>query len=211
MAFLNRIAWIALLSIALGAAHSMVVEVQTEAAGADATTEYDIPTPTGEAPEPSEESPAETTGDEAAESTDEVVNEQADEQASRPSEQPRTGGKVVLGFEITTEQALMLYDNGIADFVDARKPEHYEEGHIPFALNLSAEMMDAGDPRTEEVLPMLDPSRPIVIYCGGGDCTDSHAMAIRLEREGFTKLHIFTDGYPAWVADGREVETGGGL
>ena len=187
MRFLNRIAWIGLLSLALGVGHSLMVEVQLRPEGADETTVYDLGAGADtEGGAPDDADLAETGSGEA-------------------------DGRVELGLDLTTEQALMLFDSGLADFIDARGVEQYEAGHIPFSWNLTAAMMDDGDPRVEEVLPFLDPSRPIVVYCGGGDCTDSHAMVIRLQGEGFTKLHVFTDGYPAWVADGREIETGGGM
>jgi rhodanese-related sulfurtransferase len=52
------------------------------------------------------------------------------------------------------------------------------------------------------------PDDPIVIYCSGGDCRDSHLLASRLMLEGYGHLLIFRDGFPAWVAQGHPTEKG---
>ena len=55
----------------------------------------------------------------------------------------------------------------------------------------------------------MDPSAPVMIYCQGGTCTDSIAVGQKLRELGFQRLHVFEDGYPAWVEAGYEIEEGG--
>jgi len=52
------------------------------------------------------------------------------------------------------------------------------------------------------------PEDPIVIYCSGGDCRDSHLLAAKLLEQGYFHLLIFREGYPAWVAQGHPIEKG---
>jgi rhodanese-related sulfurtransferase len=109
-----------------------------------------------------------------------------------------------LDVRITLAQAKGLYDSLAADFIDAREPHEFAPGHIPGAYNLTQSHF-AGS-KTPEALEILDPSRPVVIYCGGGDCHASENVAILLQQAGFTSIHIMIDGFPAWVAAGYESE-----
>ena len=113
---------------------------------------------------------------------------------------------VVLKREITLEQARLLYEHGMADFIDARPKGRYELGHITGAYNVPPDAFTRGTPA---VVDFLDVERPVVVYCDGGDCYDSHVvieqmMAIRPE---LVRLHVFTDGYPAWTAAGLATDT----
>lgn len=109
-----------------------------------------------------------------------------------------------LDVRITLAQAKALYDSLAADFIDAREPHEFAPGHIPGAYNLTQAHF-AGS-KTPEALEILDPSRPVVIYCGGGECHASENVAILLQQAGFTSIHIMIDGFPAWVAAGYESE-----
>lgn len=94
-------------------------------------------------------------------------------------------------------------------FVDARRSAEYRAGHIAGAQSaplweegLEARLADLRDFHAE------DPLRVIVLYCGGGSCTDSHDLARRLFALGLPNLRIFTGGYPAWARQGRPVARG---
>lgn len=102
-------------------------------------------------------------------------------------------------------EAKRLYDSLEADFIDAREPAQFHPGHIPGAFNLT--QADFLGSITPEALEYLDPTRPVVIYCDGGDCHASENVAILLQQAGFTSISIMTDGFPAWVAAGYEVES----
>jgi len=110
-----------------------------------------------------------------------------------------------LGLEISVPQALELFDKGVS-FVDARHLPEYEAGHVDGALLLSAESFLGGS--VPDALNYLDPQAQVVVYCGGGQCDASKNLVILLQQAGFTRAHIMTDGYPAWVAAGHPIATG---
>ena len=49
---------------------------------------------------------------------------------------------------------------------------------------------------------------PIVIYCSGGDCEDSHMLAQKLWGIQFNNVYVYKDGFPDWQQHGAPVHTG---
>lgn len=123
-----------------------------------------------------------------------------------PTPDPSTQPPGALGLHITLAQARALYDSGEADFIDAREPFEYEPSHIPGAYNLT--QADFASGKVPVALEVLDPARPVVIYCGGGTCQASENVAILLQQSGFASIHIMTDGFPTWVQAGYETDSG---
>jgi rhodanese-related sulfurtransferase len=98
------------------------------------------------------------------------------------------------------------FDRKNAVILDAREPERYQEGHIPGSLNFSALELDKFAPL---VMPQLrDKDQEIIAYCNGGDCTLSLELAKTLIDQGFTKVEVFEDGWPAWKNAGYPVNAG---
>src|SRR5262249_43892241 len=61
----------------------------------------------------------------------------------------------------------LLHDAKAALFVDARSAEEYAEAHIPGAVNLPFDDVF----KQPDLVKSIDAGgRPIVCYCGGGDC-----------------------------------------
>jgi rhodanese-related sulfurtransferase len=112
---------------------------------------------------------------------------------------------VTLGLDITLEQGKMLIDAG-AHVVDARAREEFEAGHIAGAFWLPANLFYEG--KAQDALNFMDPTRRIVIYCGGGACDASHNTAKMLQENGYKLTHVLTDGYPAWRDAGYATENG---
>ncbi len=98
-----------------------------------------------------------------------------------------------------------LVQSAEAVIIDARLPEEFAAGHIPFALNLSFQSFAAGKPGALDPYPS---SQPFVIYCGGGDCDASEKVEIMMDSLGFTDIRIYHTGWPGWVEFGGEVEVG---
>ncbi|HLO41488.1 MAG TPA: rhodanese-like domain-containing protein [Phycisphaerales bacterium] len=115
------------------------------------------------------------------------------------------GSPHVLGPEITVPQAKALFDEGVI-FIDARIDTEYAVDRVSGAIHLTSAMFSGSEP--PQALAILDPSRPVVIYCTGGDCDASHAVGIRLQQSGFEKIHIMVDGLPGWKNAGYPVDTG---
>ncbi|MEO1534286.1 MAG: rhodanese-like domain-containing protein [Planctomycetota bacterium] len=135
----------------------------------------------------------------------------ADETVDTPAEaneSESSGGTITLdGLEVDLATAKALHENQLATFVDARVASEFEAGHIEGALSISPAALDANS--SMFVLDVIDPDKPIVIYCGGGDCDDSHRVAEMLQDlRGFRQTHVFTDGYQTWADAGLPTSTG---
>jgi rhodanese-related sulfurtransferase len=94
-------------------------------------------------------------------------------------------------------------------FLDARRSSEYVEGHIQGAWCVAVWEADLEDRLIAFKAARRPGSEdPIVIYCSGGDCRDSHLLADKLLKEGYFHLLIYRDGYPDWVKQGHPVEKG---
>lgn len=98
------------------------------------------------------------------------------------------------------EAADLLTQEGTC-FIDSRSPSLYQAGHIPGALNLPYEDF-------EKIFhPGLIPtSQNIVVYCEGGDCLSSVALAQKLVEHGYPKIRVILEGWQGWQTAGLPVE-----
>jgi len=95
---------------------------------------------------------------------------------------------------IEVADAQVKYDQGIK-FIDAREAEEYRAGHIKGATNIPA----TDEPETiQTALGAHKRDEEIVIYCDGEECNASAMLAGKLQRLGFTKVHVFFGGWTAW-------------
>lgn len=85
--------------------------------------------------------------------------------------------------------------------VDVRKPEKYQEGHIPGAVNIPL-------PELEASAPQLGEATAIVVYAGGWTDYLSPAGAKKLLALGYKNVYEFRGGMELWQAEGGRVETG---
>jgi rhodanese-related sulfurtransferase len=113
--------------------------------------------------------------------------------------------------EISGADAALLHANG-ALFLDARRTSVYEAGHIPGARTFSVWESDIDDKVNALYGERSDPrdqDKPIVIYCSGGACEDSHMLSQKLWGIQFNNLYVYKDGFPDWQNRGGAVKTGG--
>jgi rhodanese-related sulfurtransferase len=103
--------------------------------------------------------------------------------------------------EITTDDAEALFRQGRL-FLDARRTSAYTDGHIPGARSFPVWESDIADRVKAFFEEGLDQNAPIVIYCSGGDCEDSHMLAEKLYMVGFNNLLVYKDGFPGWQKGG---------
>lgn len=83
-------------------------------------------------------------------------------------------------------------------FIDSRRTEEYERGHITGAISISYWEEDAAAKisRFEEETPL---EIPIVVYCTlAKDCEDSQMLAAQLHQAGFLNLMVYRGGFPEW-------------
>ena len=81
-------------------------------------------------------------------------------------------------------------------WVDARSRERYDAGHVHGAILLNED-------HWEELVPAFldawDPEKTIVVYCDGGKCDASRAVATRLRDElKLESVYVLQGGWTAW-------------
>jgi len=118
--------------------------------------------------------------------------------ATQKSEKTVQSGIAVL----TPAQAISTLKAGTSQFVDARDPDEFSTGHIPGALNISADSLALG----QADISGLAKDRPFIIYCGSVSCDKSDELAKALKSLGFTNLSIMPEGFEGWQAAGGPVE-----
>lgn len=119
----------------------------------------------------------------------------------------REPAAVPVGLEkgdVSTAAVKLFSEKFPANLLDARRKEDYAKGHIRSALSLDIRQFDQLFP---SIQPRLVAELPVIIYCGGGDCEDSHALAERLRGFGFEPL-VYAGGWEAWTAAKLPFETG---
>lgn len=110
--------------------------------------------------------------------------------------------------EISSADALAAFQLH-APFLDARRSAEFAEAHVAGAW--SAPVWESTvDARITEFEARANPSpkAPIVLYCGGGGCADSHLLARKLEALGYRNLLVYRDGFPDWQAQARPIAKG---
>ena len=109
--------------------------------------------------------------------------------------------------EITSEQAKALFDGG-AVFIDARRSAAYRDGHVRGSRSISVWESDADAKVKAFYDEGHDANAPIVVYCSGGDCEDSHELARKLWGVTFDNVSVYRDGFPDWEKRGWPVSRG---
>src|SRR5437588_598556 len=112
--------------------------------------------------------------------------------------------------EIKYDDVKALHDAG-ALFLDARRTSVYEQGHIAGARPFSVWESDIDDKVRKIFDERGEPAQqaqPIVVYCSGGDCEDSHMLAQKLWGIQFNNVYVYKDGFPDWQKRGGAVHTG---
>jgi rhodanese-related sulfurtransferase len=202
------------LGAGVGAAHSVMRPVKLHA---DPTAPIEIELPGGAAPvEPVPDGdgggaapgdPAEGVDGGEPPGSGENPDSDARGDGGEPGEfVEQRGGTLLLEDFITLDQTRILWETGVAQFIDARHLDEYAAGHIPRSVLVDPADIRAG--RMPEGLMFLDFDAITVIYCGGGDCDSSENAKRDLQQMGFSQLHIFKDGFPAWEGAGLPVNVG---
>ena len=98
--------------------------------------------------------------------------------------------------------AKALYDSGNVLFVDARPPEDFAEGHIKGAFSIPVAEFDE---QIDKFLELYKLDKPIITYCSGRTCEDSHHLAQLLINRGYQNTSVMIDGFPGWEAEGYPI------
>jgi len=100
----------------------------------------------------------------------------------------------------TTAQGLNL-------FVDARKPDLYEEGHIPGAMQCDPYEPDDA---LSSIVARANGVERVIVYCGGGDCEDSIFMCRELVDAGlsYDSIFLYPGGWNEWSTNKMPAQAG---
>jgi rhodanese-related sulfurtransferase len=86
--------------------------------------------------------------------------------------------------------------------VEALPPRYFADAHLPGALNIPHDQVDALAPR---LLP--DKDAEIVVYCANTPCRNSTIAADRLAHLGYTRVRDYKEGKEDWAKAGFALET----
>ncbi|HEX9252957.1 MAG TPA: rhodanese-like domain-containing protein [Ignavibacteriaceae bacterium] len=95
---------------------------------------------------------------------------------------------------IKLDYAFKLFKDGI-QFIDARSPEEFAEGHIKGAINIPF----YGSENYLDAINHLNKNEFIVTYCSGADCDISILSGNELFEMGFKRVYVFIGGYDEWT------------
>jgi rhodanese-related sulfurtransferase len=109
--------------------------------------------------------------------------------------------------EISGDDVARLFARGVL-ILDARRTKDYEQGHIAGAHSFPIWESDIDARVTALVGEGRDGAIPVVLYCSGGDCEDSHMLAQKLFGAGFNNLLVYRDGWPDWQKRGGKSAAG---
>lgn len=98
---------------------------------------------------------------------------------------------------VSSSELLAGLERGEVALLDVRPADEYEAGHLPEAINIPLEQLEA-------MLDSLPRDKEIVAYCRGPYCALSHEAVQRLRQLGY-RVRRFEAGYPEWKAAGLPV------
>lgn len=98
---------------------------------------------------------------------------------------------------VSSRELLASLERGEVALLDVRPEDEYRAGHLPEAINIPLEQLEA-------MLDSLPRDKEIVAYCRGPYCALSHEAVQRLRQLGY-RVRRFEEGYPEWKAAGLPV------
>jgi rhodanese-related sulfurtransferase len=106
---------------------------------------------------------------------------------------------------VTLAEAEDLFSQGAgaAVFLDSRRGEDFAAGHIAGARSIPLNDHKQGLPDGILAYPL---DHTLVVYCEGGDCQTSIALAKLIRLKGFRDIRIFSGGWAEWSAAGLPTE-----
>ena len=106
--------------------------------------------------------------------------------------------------KITRDELKTIVNRGEAvTIVEALPEQYYREAHLPGALLLPHDQVDA-------LAPTLLPDRnaAIVVYCASLPCPNSEIAAEWLSELGYTNVREYAAGKQDWLDAGYPIEQG---
>jgi rhodanese-related sulfurtransferase len=105
---------------------------------------------------------------------------------------------------IQLPEAVSLFEQQQALFIDARSPYDFARGHIRGAVNIP--LHEVG--MRGAAFDALPRDKVLITYCDGVECNSSIGLAAHLRELGFTGVRIFFGGWNEWQQQNLPSETG---
>lgn len=103
-----------------------------------------------------------------------------------------------------------------ARYIDTRTDAEFKAGHVPGAQLVPYVEKSAKDADYEAALDQFDTAQlgsdrgvELIFACNGAECWKSYKASQAALKAGFTKVHWFRGGFPAWRDAGQKIATGG--
>lgn len=103
------------------------------------------------------------------------------------------------GLPLDLQTALTLYGKAGTVFVDARKSDAFQKGHIEGARHLPYSFVE---PLSKKTLESLRDSKSVVVYCNREDSEASKLLAGELAQAGINGVAYLEKGFAGWVKAG---------
>ena len=98
---------------------------------------------------------------------------------------------------VTYNQIIKLIDKPDVLFIDARRPEDFQKGHIHNAINIFPLIDDENQYYNK--LNELPRNKILIVYCDGGNCDLSEHVAKDLYSFGYDQCFLFKGGWAEWT------------
>lgn len=102
---------------------------------------------------------------------------------------------------IDAKKAKSLYDGGTL-FIDVRSDKDWKAGHITNAKHIELKKSFS----SSSLAKQAKKDDVIVFYCNGESCLRSSKASAKAVAWGYSKIHYFRLGYPAWKAAGYNTQ-----
>src|SRR4051794_22591362 len=104
--------------------------------------------------------------------------------------------------KITRDEIVELLEaDRPVQFVETLRAEHFAQGHLPGAVHIHFEEVEARAPAT-----LADKDALIVTYCSNTACQNSRIAAEKLAKLGYTDVRRYEEGKQDWTEAGLPVE-----
>ena len=107
-------------------------------------------------------------------------------------------------------QMIRMYAGTHVSIVDVRPADAFNQGHVPFALNIPADVFKSNINSPDKLAGILGPagvdaSHEAVVISGAGLTKDSALAFVMLEKLGQKKVSVFMDSMDKWAQRGLAV------
>jgi rhodanese-related sulfurtransferase len=109
-----------------------------------------------------------------------------------------------LAFQTDVSDVHAALPAGEFTLIDTRDLRAWRQGHIPGAVHLPRRMIPV------RAATLLDPDRPVVVYCWGPGCDGATKAALALSERGY-RVKEMIGGIEYWIREGFPIQAADGV